>query len=43
MDPAYIVSLAVFPDQRIVLADHSNPMWSTIAGVAATSGCPDRW
>ena len=41
MDPPYIVTLPVLPDQRVVLTHDANPMRSSVAGAAAAARCPD--
>jgi hypothetical protein len=41
MDPPYIITLPVLPDQRVVLTNDANPMWSSVTGAAAAARCPD--
>jgi len=41
MDPAYVVALAVLPDQRIVLTHYANSVWSRLTSVAATTSGPN--
>jgi hypothetical protein len=43
VDPPYVVTLPVLPDQHVVLTHDANPMRSSVAGAAAATCGPDGW